>query len=333
MNFSMPRSFFAIAVLSGVLLSAQWTWAGNLPVWGGGTTTTQPQIQEPSKPIGSEPTTAPAQTVQPSQPGIWTAPSTTSSPTVTTPIQQPRTFQLQPSVAPRTGLPSKEPSTRPLISATPVQETATQYGPVGHGEIQGYDSSSDPPDYSFAMKAIPNHLVYGVNQQGEVTGESGVEISLKSVPATTMDQNCDPWMTKLEFFSQTHHERLPNGAPVSGEFHWDLFNTLELPLNQSCYFDIKIPFQKTFFNNFIAQFCDPDQQSSGKPTEVVVLAKATQNTVILITTTMEYGRPVSLYDENGKYIGAGPPPTDSVSRKINAAQVTMPISFICENTP
>ncbi|MCJ7500867.1 hypothetical protein MUP29_11490, partial [bacterium] len=182
----------------------------------------------------------------------------------------------------------------------------------------------------------PDHLVYTVNPQGEVTGGGSVEISLQSIPATTMDQNCDPWMEKLEFFSQTHHERLPNGAPVSGEFNWSPFHTLELPLSQSCYFDISVPFQKTFADDYIAGFCDPDRQSSGKPTEFVVLAKAYQSTVVLITVMPNQYTGVNepLYDADGKYVGnLNPPPTNNVGRRINAAQVTIPISITCENAP
>ena len=242
-----PGLYLSILVTLGVAFCGTEASAGNLPVWGGAATTTQPQqIQEPSKPNGSQPAANIAQTVQQPQPGTWTAPATTSSPTISTPVQQP-SYQPKVRVAPQTGFTPKQPSSRPLISGTPVQRTATQYGPVGHGEIQGYNSWSDPPEYSFAMQATPDHLVYTVNPQGEVTGGGNIEITLQSIPATTMDQNCDPWMWKLEFFSQTHHERLPNGAPVPGEFNWSSFNTLELPWSQSCYFDISAPFQRTFW--------------------------------------------------------------------------------------
>ena len=221
-------------------------------------------------------------------------------------------------MAPQTGFTPKQPSAQPLISATPVQRTATQYGPVGHGESQGYNSSSDPPDYSFAMQATPDHLVYTVNPQGEVTGGGSVEISLQSIPATTMDQNCDPWMVKLEFFSETHYERLPSGALVVGHFFQSQFNTLELPSSQSCYFDISVPFQKNFGDDYIAGFCDPDRQSSGKPTEVVVVAKTTKVTVVWMSGISDsYGNPISARQHTLS--------TD--------ARVTLPISIICENAP
>lgn len=63
--------------------------AGNLPNWGGQTTTTQPQpVQQPRQPLVSEPAPISAQTVQSQQPRTWTAPTSTSSPTVSTPTQQ-----------------------------------------------------------------------------------------------------------------------------------------------------------------------------------------------------------------------------------------------------
>ena len=89
MNSFLSKAFLAIVVAMSFLLGGELASAGNVPKWGGATTTTQPQpIQQPRKPLVSQPEAIPAQTVQPQQPRFRTSPSTTSSPTVSTPVHQ-----------------------------------------------------------------------------------------------------------------------------------------------------------------------------------------------------------------------------------------------------
>ena len=88
MSIFMSRSVFAVAVVAGVLLGGHWAMAAS-PGWSGATTTNQPRIQQPRKPLVSEPEPIPAQTVQPTQPRSWTSPGATSRPTgSSTPVQQ-----------------------------------------------------------------------------------------------------------------------------------------------------------------------------------------------------------------------------------------------------
>ncbi len=98
MKTFMSKSVTAVIVSAGVLLGGQWAMAGNLPSWGGATTTTnQPQVQPPGQPLISEPAPVPAQTVQPPPPGSWSPPrttsGTTSSPSGAAPVQRSRSYR------------------------------------------------------------------------------------------------------------------------------------------------------------------------------------------------------------------------------------------------
>jgi hypothetical protein len=96
MNPFLPKFFFPIVVALGVLFCGETVLAGNIPSWGGATTTTQPQpIQQPRHPIVSQPAPITAQTVQTTQPRSWKAPATTSSLTVSTPVQQLQTRPVE----------------------------------------------------------------------------------------------------------------------------------------------------------------------------------------------------------------------------------------------
>ena len=89
MSAFRSRSVVSVAVAALVLLGGQWTWAGNLPVWGGATTTDQPSVQQPSKPLASEPAVNTGPTIQPVQTRPWRSPGTTLTPATTkTPVQQ-----------------------------------------------------------------------------------------------------------------------------------------------------------------------------------------------------------------------------------------------------
>ncbi len=97
------KIFRSLAALAGVvaisfILYSAAASAGNLPSWGGATTTTnQPQVQQPGQPFVSEPAPVPAQTVQPPPPSSWSPPrttsGTTSSPSGTAPVQRSRSFR------------------------------------------------------------------------------------------------------------------------------------------------------------------------------------------------------------------------------------------------
>ncbi|MFV1956903.1 MAG: hypothetical protein ACC669_03925 [bacterium] len=129
MNAFISKPTVAIIVSAGVLLGSQWASAGNLPGWGGATTTTnQPQVQQPGQPLVSEPAPVPAQTVQPPQPGTWTAPGTISSPTVSTPEQQQRSYQPKTRVAPSRPATWRGTGSQKSIRMTPVNPTATRVG-------------------------------------------------------------------------------------------------------------------------------------------------------------------------------------------------------------
>ena len=94
MAIFQEKSLWTIVIVLGLLLAGSRARAGNLPVWGGATTTDQTLIQQPSKPLVSEPVVNTAPTVQPTQPSPWRSPGTTVTPTVSTPTQQ---FRKQPT--------------------------------------------------------------------------------------------------------------------------------------------------------------------------------------------------------------------------------------------
>lgn len=98
--FRLQAALAAVVATSFILYSAAAS-AGNIRGW---TTTNQPRIQQPGKPLVSVPAPNSAQTVQP-QPGTWTNPGNTSSPTVSTPAQQPGPSRPRagPRTTPRTG--------------------------------------------------------------------------------------------------------------------------------------------------------------------------------------------------------------------------------------
>lgn len=107
MNTFLSKATLAIVVAMSFLLGGQWALAGNLPKWGGATTTTQPQptqqpTQQPRQPLVSAPAPITAQTIQPTPPSSWTAPGSTSSPTGSTPMQQQPTYQPKPVYQPNT---------------------------------------------------------------------------------------------------------------------------------------------------------------------------------------------------------------------------------------
>lgn len=93
--FPTLKSIIAFIISAGVLLGGQWVSAGNIPGWGGQTTTNQPQVQQPREPLVSEPAPVPAPTVQ--LPSSWSPPRSTSepasSPTGSTPAQQPNSYK------------------------------------------------------------------------------------------------------------------------------------------------------------------------------------------------------------------------------------------------
>jgi hypothetical protein len=104
MNASMSKPVFASFVAAVVLLGGQLTWAGNLPTWGGATTTNEPQQVQQPRPLVSQPAPITAQTVKPPQPGTWTAPGTTVTPTVTPTVKTPvRQLQTRPAETVVTG--------------------------------------------------------------------------------------------------------------------------------------------------------------------------------------------------------------------------------------
>jgi len=107
MKTSRLKCFLSITAAC-LLFAGSWASAGNLPSWGGA----QPQVQQPSQTIPSQPAANTAQTVQAPQPGTWTAPGTTSSPTVSTPEQQQGT-------QPATTAPVVKPSAPVGTSGTP----------------------------------------------------------------------------------------------------------------------------------------------------------------------------------------------------------------------
>ena len=97
MKASMSKSGIAVIAAAVILLSGQWASAGNLPTWGGATTTTnQPQVQQPGQPLVSQPAPIPAQTLQP-PPSSWSPPrttsGTTSSPSGPTPVPRSRSYR------------------------------------------------------------------------------------------------------------------------------------------------------------------------------------------------------------------------------------------------
>jgi len=96
-EFSTSKSAVAFFFSVAILLGGTWASAGNIPGWGGQTTTSQPQVQQPREPLVSEPAPVPAPTVRPPQPGSWTAPGTTSepapNPTGPKPAQQPNSYR------------------------------------------------------------------------------------------------------------------------------------------------------------------------------------------------------------------------------------------------
>ena len=158
MNVSMSKSVFAVLVAVSVLLGGQWAWAGNLPTWGGATTTNQPQpIQQPRQTIVSQPAANTAQTVQAPQPGTWTAPvGTQTVPTWSTPTQQQPTYQTQPAVTPRTGTTNRTLNLQPKAVTSTLTTRSSGFTPElptvapattcsGYRQTPDVDRLSAPP--------------------------------------------------------------------------------------------------------------------------------------------------------------------------------------------
>lgn len=138
MNSFLPKSVIAITAAASVLFSGTYVAGGNMPGWGSLNTTNQPQVQQPGQPLVSEPAPVPAQTEQPPPPGSWSPPrttsGTTSSPTVSTPTQQPGisagTSPAQPGVS--TSSPGVRPHTNTFIRTAPSTAIRSQQtGPAG----------------------------------------------------------------------------------------------------------------------------------------------------------------------------------------------------------
>ncbi len=131
MKTSISKSGFAVIAAAVVLLGSQWAMAGNLPGWGGGVTTQPQPIQQPRQPLISQPAANVAPSVQVPQPGTWTVPGTTSTPTVVTPTQQPRSFQpgARSKVTPRTGFTTRAFNLQPKAVGRHLEQRASGFGP------------------------------------------------------------------------------------------------------------------------------------------------------------------------------------------------------------
>jgi len=304
MNSLPLKSVFTTAAIMSVVFHGGLTSAGNLPGWGGGATTSQPQqIQQPRQPVASQPAANTASTVQ-QQPGTWTAPGNTpASPAWSAPArQQPGSFQLKPgatSVRPAAGQNPADPGT---YNATRAQQTVT---PV-----------------SYFMQVAPQTLQYEVNAQGEVTGDRTVEINFQTNPAVGSNQSCDPRMTDVQFYYRYSYPPGTTGVRLTRTS----FSSVNLQQSQMCNFSLSTSFQVfQGQSETIRQIaCDPGDQRVPKPTEVTLQASVREITVI-----------TQQVPQNPGSSSPGAPETiqNSVERWVSGAIVTIPMSFSCVSGP
>ncbi len=150
MKIFRSKAALAAVVATSFILHSAAASAGNIRGW---TTTNQPRVQQPGKPLVSVPAPNSAQTVQP-QPGTWTNPGDTSSPTVSTPAQQPGPSRPRagPRTTPRTGFSGMPPQLSIAQDECVVLIKANKPFPgdggFATGSIYGYGdaTSVDPGD-------------------------------------------------------------------------------------------------------------------------------------------------------------------------------------------
>ncbi len=160
MNTFLLKSLFTITVAVGVVFGGQLASAGNLPSWGGATTTTQPQpIQPPRQPLVSEPAPITAQTIQPTPPSSWTAPGNTSSPTGSTPTQQQPTYQPKPVYQPNTQF---QTAPTPLRLQNPTGGSALRVSPPAQSPAAGDTQEAAPQKKARFRVTINGFRIFAV---------------------------------------------------------------------------------------------------------------------------------------------------------------------------
>ncbi len=308
MNISRSKTVFAVLVAAGVLLGGQWASAGNLPKWGGATTTTQPQpVQQPRQPLVSAPAPIQTQTVQPTQPRTWTTQGTTSGTgsgtTVITPTQQPRSFQ--PKARSRF-------NRSPSIKAPPPISTQPQQ-PVQATVVQ-QPIRTQP----YTMQIAPAVWHYMADREGRVSGPDNLSIRLQANTPL-----CQGKRVRSVSFG---YLILVDGHPRTGVWH----TMPELDANfegeQQCVLDIDTSW------NIPPYFGGMGCNTKGDPRFQTLTGITLKATIVFSgTRNTETEIPVTTYNSYGPHTHMMPiTVSDAVSWK-DAVASRIPVNFNCES--